>query len=69
MRINLSFMSLPSKRLWTIAETCARLSVSRWTLDRWRRSGKLRPVRLPTGGVRYREHDLARFEQGLKAVT
>ena len=47
--------------LATRREACDLLKISMSTLERWERQGKLTPVRLSPGVVRYRRSDLERL--------
>lgn len=42
----------PNAELWTIAQTCTRLSVCRRTVYHWLQRGKVDYVRTPSGPVR-----------------
>lgn len=51
-------------RLLTINQTIKRVSVCRRTLDNWRANGSfVEEIKLPSGGVRFREVDIERWER------
>jgi len=52
-----------SDRLLTPQEAADRINISRATLLRWVREGKLRSVTIPSGRRRFRLTDLPGFEE------
>jgi len=54
--------------LLDVAQVCDRLGVSRSTWDKWRARGETpRLVKLPNGGLRINEADLAAWLEGRTA--
>jgi len=55
-----------SERLLTTGEVAKRLQVSRMTVDRWIRGGKLRAIRYPSGRYKVPESEVERIWKSLK---
>lgn len=57
------WMKDDARRLLTVADVCALLSISRWTIYDWTKSGVLRRVRLPgVRALRYRLGDVLKLQ-------
>jgi len=47
--------------LLTISEVCQLLKVSKRTVQRWSKNGRLRPIRLSSRIIRFKKSDIERF--------
>lgn len=59
-------MTAPDAHLLSIGTVKKMLQVSRKTLLRWEKDGKIHPIRLVTGSPRkYRKEDIAKLMEGV----
>lgn len=52
-----------SDRLWKMSEAAERLHVSRQTLYHWKRIGRIRAIRLPSGHYRIAQTEIDRYRE------